>query len=230
MQTTQTVEECIRFGAHGRLAGILSYPADALPRRAVLLCSPHPNFAGDMHNNVITALANRLSEDSVTLRFDYRGIGESRIELPTGTSVFDYWDAVEEAHDYGDALVDASDAIAELSRAADSLPLFAAGYSFGALIVARASVADPRFLTFAGIGPPLTRISFDFVAGFGRPCLFISGQEDFVYDPAVAASLIEIGKTKLVYDRIPGADHFFREQECLLADRVAAFFAEGVSQ
>lgn len=230
MQTRPIITERIRFGHNGRLAGLLAYPAGESPGRAVLICSPHPNFAGDMNNNVITALAERLSGEAVTLRFDYRGIGESRIDLPPGQSLFDYWDAVEQTRDYTDALADTAEAADELSRIAAGLPMIAIGYSFGAVTCTRTAVADPRFCAMAGVSPPLTRIAFEFLANCPKPCLMLSGEEDFVYEPEVAAKLIVAGGPRLRLERLEDADHFFRGREKLLTKRIASFVCEHEQQ
>ena len=226
MQDMPFIQERIRFGRDGRLAGVLSYPAEATPQRAVLICSPHPNFAGDMNNNVITALGKRLSTEAVTLRFDYRGIGDSRIDLPEGLGLFDYWDAVEQTRDYTDALADTAEAANELARIAEALPMIAIGYSFGAVTCARTAVGDARFSAMATISPPLVRIGFEFLAQCPKPCLILSGQDDFVYDPDVAARVLAAGGAKLSLERMDQADHFFRGKEDLLAERIASFVRE----
>src|SRR5690242_14854981 len=100
MRHSEIIHEQVRFGKDEYLAGIFSYAARGNPTRAVLVCSPHPNFGGDMQNNVVAALAERFSTDAVTLRFDYRGVGQSRIDLPAGLSVFDYWENLEKTLEY----------------------------------------------------------------------------------------------------------------------------------
>ena len=86
------VEERVTFASGSlRLAGVLAYPQEAAPERAVLVCSPHPHFAGDMNNNVVSAVARHLAGQAVVLRFDYRGVGESEIVLGPEESAFDYW-------------------------------------------------------------------------------------------------------------------------------------------
>src|ERR1035437_2486400 len=122
MEPTPIFQEKVFF-ADGALSGILGYPMDGTPQRCVLLCSPHPNFAGDMSNNVIEAMAEHFAADSVTLRFNYRGVGQSRIDLPGGISVLDYWDRVEREKDFADALDDAAAAAQMLLRSAPGLPL-----------------------------------------------------------------------------------------------------------
>jgi alpha/beta superfamily hydrolase len=223
MRQPPVVEEVVRFGRDDRLAGVLHYPAEGEPDHAVLLFSPHPNFAGDLDNNVIQALARSLSADAVVLRFDYRGIGQSRIGLPDELSVFDYWEEVEEKRDYTDALADAVEAADELWRIAGNLPMVAVGYSFGAIIGTRTALGDDRFIAMAGIAPPLQRIGFEFLADCPKPCLMLSGSDDFVYDAPVAALLIAAAGRQLTFDRIQGMDHFFRDNESLAAERVDRF-------
>ncbi len=225
MVQSEVIEERTRFGQGGRLAGVLHYPAAGMPGRAVLLCSPHPNFAGDMDNNVIRSLAGHLGKDCAVMRFDYRGVGESRIDLPPGLSALDYWEQVEEARRYDDALADAVEAADELFRVSGGLPMAAVGYSFGAAICTLTALADARFDVMAGISPPFKRISFDFLANCPKPCLLLSGRDDFVYDAAVARGLAESAGQRLSMEMLDGMDHFFRGQEDVVGQRVAAFLA-----
>ena len=228
-QTEPIIQERVRFGETGRLAGVLHYPAESSPRYAVLLCPPHPNFAGDMDNNVVRALAEGLAADAVVLRFDYRGIGDSRIELPTGLSVFDYWEEIEEAREYTDALADTAAAADELHRLSGGLPMVAVGYSFGSVTATRTALGDSRFAAMVGIAPPLQRVAFEFLAGCPRPCLIVNGEDDFVHDPDVAARLIESAGSQLNFERLKGMDHFFRDQEDVLTARVIQFIAQTVA-
>jgi uncharacterized protein len=232
MDATAIIEEQVRFGAGPALTGILGYPAGggaAEPVRAVLLCSPHPHFAGDMNNNVIKALACGLAADSVALRFDYRGVGDSQVELPDGLSVFDYWDEVERTKDYRDALADIGSACAELTRIAAGLPLFVVGYSFGAATGLTFGLDCPAVRAMAGISPPLTRVDFGFLAECpsAKPCLLLCGKNDFVYSPAEAARLAGASAAGLIVEQLDGSDHFFRGQEDDLCRRVRKFLTEG---
>jgi alpha/beta superfamily hydrolase len=223
MTINPIIHEQLRIGREGRLSALLSYPADTPPVRAVLLCSPHPNFAGDMNNNVISALANALSVDSVVLRFDYRGVGESRIDLPAGVSALDHWDDIEQQRSYRDPLDDAKDAINALWRITEGLPIIAAGYSFGAFIASMISVSDPRCAAVVCVAPPLTRIDFTFVSDLHKPLLLVRGQDDFVYDPQAAARLVAVCPQRPLLVEISKTDHFFREREASLVDCVIGF-------
>jgi alpha/beta superfamily hydrolase len=137
--------------------------------------------------------------------------------------VFDYWDQVEQTRDYRDALADAAAAADCLSRAVEGLPLFAVGYSFGAVTATVTAVNDARFAAMAGIAPPLKRIAMEHLAACGKPCLLASGTDDFVHDADVAARLAGVSGPRVRYERIAGADHFFRGRETDLVVRVREF-------
>ncbi|CAN5456529.1 alpha/beta hydrolase [soil metagenome] len=216
------IHEHVRFGQDDRIAAILSYPAEGEPALAVLICSPHPNFGGDMENNVITALAERLAVDAITLRFDYRGVGESHIDLPPALSAFDYWENVEETLDYTDALLDTAVAVQELSELSAGRPIVAVGYSFGSIMATLLGVKDSRIIAMVGIAPPLKRFAFAHLADCKKPCLLVSGRSDFVFDPNVSAAVIKSAGPNLTCEQ-PDADHFFIGQEADLADNVARY-------
>ena len=222
MSRDELMHEQIRFGKDEYLSGVLSYPATGNPERAVLVCSPHPNFGGDMENNVVTALAERLSQDAIVLRFNYCGVGQSRIDLASGLSVFDYWEKVEQTRDYAEPLADTAAAADELFAQSGGLPMVAIGYSFGAIMGTRVAVRDPRIVAMAGISPPLKRVAFEHLVDCRKPCLLVSGLDDFVYDAGVARQLIDAAGRSLTVER-PAADHFFIGLEADLADRVARF-------
>lgn len=220
----EIVEERVTFPSGGlTLSGILAYPESGEPRRAVLLCSPHPHFAGDMNNNVVRALARHLAREAVTLRFDYRGVGESEIKLPPGTSVFDYWHDIEETKDYRDALGDVRAAAAELGRVAPELPLTVIGYSFGAVTALKHGCADESVGLMVGISPPLTRVGLDFLAGCPKPCLVLCGKNDFLYSPEEVSKLERAVAPRMAIELLEGQDHFFRGEEARLCERVAEF-------
>src|SRR6185437_16769096 len=80
--------------SHGILEGLLRLPdgvaasagdaGDAglngagLPTMAAVVCHPHPQFGGTMHNKVVFRLAAALVEHHIpALRFNFRGVGRS---------------------------------------------------------------------------------------------------------------------------------------------------------
>src|SRR5690349_9297011 len=65
---------------HGMLEGLLRLPdsADAPPAMAAVVCHPHPQFGGTMHNKVVFRIAQALGDLTIpALRFNFRGVGRS---------------------------------------------------------------------------------------------------------------------------------------------------------
>lgn len=214
MSATEIVEEKVRFPSDAlQLSGVLAYPLDAEPTHAVLLCSPHPHFAGDMDNNIIRAVARDAAETAVTLRFDYRGVGDSEIDLPQGLSVFDYWQEVEERQAYDDAIADVAAAGAALSSAGGSLPLAIVGYSFGCATGMRFGLFEPSAEAIVGICPPLTRVSFGFLGNCPKPALFVCSKGDFVFSEDKLLGCQASAGPNLRTELLDVGDHFFRGEE-----------------
>ena len=214
MSAGEIVEERIRFPSGAlHLSGILAYPLETEPTYAVLLCSPHPHFAGDMDNNIVRAAARDSAETAVTLRFDYRGVGDSEIDLPQGLSVFDYWQEVEERQAYDDAIADVAAAGAALSSAGGSLPLAIVGYSFGCATGMRFALSEPGAAAIVGVCPPLTRVSFEFLARCPKPALFVCSRDDFVFSEDKLAECQAVAGPNLRAELLDAGDHFFRGEE-----------------
>jgi len=220
------LEERITFSSGPlRLSGALSYPEQGTPKLAVLVCSPHPHFAGDMDNNVVRTVAERLASHSVVLRFDYRGVGESDISLGPDVSTFDYWTEIEETRDYVDAVADVEAAAKALVSATESLPidLCIVGYSFGAATGMLFGYDADRVKKMVALAPPLGKISFDFMSSCLKPSLHLVGRNDFLYSEEMAErhrQAIGPAAKMVVLDT---ADHFFRGDEDLLAQEVDRF-------
>jgi alpha/beta superfamily hydrolase len=106
-------------GPCGQLEALYLDVADA--RGAVLICHPNPVQGGTMLNKVVSTL-QRTARDAgyVTLRFNYRGVGQSA-----------------GSHDMGAGEVaDAQAAAAWLRAQHPELPLVLMGFSFGGFVAA----------------------------------------------------------------------------------------------
>ena len=222
----EIVEERINFASGPlQLTGILSYPDRAAPELAVLVCSPHPHFAGDMDNNVVRAVAGRLARHSVVLRFDYRGVGQSEIALGPGVSVFDYWTEIEETRDYHDPVTDVEAAAQALTAATASLGVgfCVVGYSFGAATGILFGHKADRVMKMVALAPPLGKVSFDFLSTCLKPSLHLVGKNDFLYsDEGLKEYRQAVGPAAKVVV-LNEADHFFRGDEDMLAQEVDRF-------
>jgi len=109
-------------GPAGRLEALLEDPEHAAPTAAALVCHPHPQHGGTMHNKVVYRLARGLRQTgAVVLRFNYRGVNLS-----------------EGAYDNGNGETDDARAARDyLTARYPSLPLTLAGFSFGSRIALR---------------------------------------------------------------------------------------------
>ena len=226
---TNVIEEQIVFPCGlQKLSGILAYPESKEPEKAILLCSPHPHFAGDMENNVIQYLAKYFARDSITLRFDYRGVGKSEIDLPSDLSVFDYWQKVEDNMDYYDAIEDIRASVKELKRNSFELPLIIIGYSFGAATGFKYALENESVNIIIGIAPPIGKVNFDFLNQCKKSCLVISGKEDFLYTSENLEQFCNACSEITTIDIWEKSDHFFRDEEEKLAIAIDSFIQENI--
>ena len=204
---------------HGRLEAILKEPRAAAAARGVaLVLHPHPLHGGTMHNKVVFRAARALNDAGlVTLRVNFRGVGHS-----TG------------AHDHarGGEQEDARAALEHLAGAYPDLPVFLAGFSFGARVGLEVGTRDGRVSRLVGIGTPVGMSERDYDFSFLRECrkplLLVHGERDeFGAAADVRALAAETPpEARARVEIIPGAGHFFDGQLEELS-RVIREWAEG---
>jgi uncharacterized protein len=147
--------------SHGSLEAIAREP-DA-PVAAVVVCHPHPLGGGTMNNNVVYRLAKSLVDgDVVTLRFNFRGVGES-----TGVH----------AHGVGEE-EDARAALDWMHTRHPGLPLWMAGFSFGARVGLSVGASDARVSKLLGVGLALRMFDYGFLSGCTKPKAVIQAADD----------------------------------------------------
>lgn len=149
---------------HGQLEAILKEPNGVEPCGAALVCHPHPLGGGTMHNKVVfRAAAGLLDAGLTTLRFNYRGVGQS-----TGT----HDEGRGEQHDIRAAL----DYLAENYP---NQPITFAGFSFGSRFGTEVAMDDERVVRLISIGTPVDKYGdYDFLRNLKKPILFVHGDRD----------------------------------------------------
>ena len=187
-------------GPVGNLEALLEEPDDlgaAGPRLAALVCHPHPQHGGTMHNKVVYRIARGLRRAGIAvLRFNYRGVN-----LSAGT-----YDRGEGEKD------DAAAALGFLRRRYPDLPFALAGFSFGSRIVLRlgCELAAPPARIVA-VGFPARHTESLQLGNCDRPRVFIQSTND-VFGPAPAMHAYFEGLTgpkELLW--VPARDHFFAD-------------------
>jgi len=174
-------------GAVGELAGILQFPNKA-PLGIAVIAHPLPVMGGTMDNKVVTTLAKAFLEIGyVTLRFNFRGVGDS-------------------AGSYDDGNGETLDAIAAanfMRSEFPGLPLLLAGFSFGGYVQARA-VAELNPQQLVLIAPAVGRFEMPDVPA---DTLLIHGDMDEVVE---LHELLEWARPQhLPVIVLTGAEHFF---------------------
>ena len=179
-----------------QLEGLLSIQEASSFKGGVILCHPHPRYGGDMDHPVVTTCAEVASQEGFsTLRFNFRGVGESQGFY--GEGIAERRD-VKAAADY---------LYSRLKH--DHSPLILVGYSFGAWAGFPIAVEDERFEGMVAVAPPLGIYDFGFLKGCRKKKLFIAGDKDLFCPVALLEKWYQQLDGPKSLSVIPGADHFF---------------------
>jgi len=194
-------------GPAGRLEALLEEPERQSPRLAVVLCHPHPQFGGTMHNKVVYRLARGLrAAGAVVLRFNFRGVGGSHGE---------YGEMAGE-------IEDARAALGWLRERYPELPFALAGFSFGARVITElgCSTAGARFLLAAGFSTRLGGTAY--LETCPAPKVFVQSTHDQYGPRAELEAMYQRFAAPKELHWIAAADHFFAEGLEALEKRVKA--------
>ena len=200
-------ERVLLDGPDGRIE-VFVEPREA-PQGIALVAHPHPLYGGSADNKVVTTLARTFRElGCITLRPNFRGVG-----------------ATEGVHDHG--IAETEDLLVVHSYARQhfgaALPVYLAGFSFGAHVVARlaqklatAGDAARRLVlvgTAAGLIEGLRKYE---TAAVPADTIVIHGSQDETVPLANVRAWAE--SLELPVTVIAGADHFFHRRLHLIRD------------
>jgi hypothetical protein len=209
MPKTPRAERLFIDGPAGRLQAIFELPAEQTPLGSVVVCHPHPQHGGTMHNKVAHTLARAFVRMGfAALRFNFRGTEES-----------------EGVYDAGDGeLADALAAIDWMRARFPEKALWVAGFSFGAAIAVKAAVAT-EVDGLISVAPAISR----FASGLDKqptcPWLIVQGDQDELVDIDETVNWVdglEPGPELLI---IPEGEHFFHGRLVELREAIAAFIS-----
>jgi alpha/beta superfamily hydrolase len=188
------IESLFLPGPAGRLEALLEEPEHGEAREAALVCHPHPQHGGTMHNKVVYRIARALrSQGAVVLRFNYRGVNLSEGAYANGEGELD----------------DARVALAALKERYPDLPVTLAGFSFGSRIVLRLGCEPPLPRRIIAVGFPTVYKDRSYLDHCTVPRYFVQSTQDQYGPLSDFEPLIEglpEPKQKVLF---PAQDHFF---------------------
>lgn len=193
----RAIESLLIAGPVGRLEALLEEPEHEEPRFAALVCHPHPQHGGTMHNKVVYRVARGLRKaGGVVLRFNYRGVNLSEGSYDEGRGETE----------------DARAALAVLRQRYPELPYVLAGFSFGSRIVLRLGTELPDVRKILAVGFPVGK---QFEMGALEPCSvprhFLHSTQDAFGSVEQLRELVAklSGPPELTF--VPAKDHFFAD-------------------
>jgi len=177
------------------------------PSGGAVICHPHPQYGGDMHNNVVSGVQRALAESGLaTLRFNFRGVGRSG-GSPAGPDG-DQEDVALVVEHFRDIKEVDSDRVAIV------------GYSYGAMVGLAAGMIDPRIPALVAISPPIAAFRMEFISRIDHPLLTVSGDKDMFCPIKKLRSILPKGAILEIVDE---ADHLYWGFEGEAGQRVASF-------
>jgi alpha/beta superfamily hydrolase len=182
-------------GPAGKLEALLEEPEHDEPREAILVCHPHPQFGGTMHNKVVYRIARGLRKSgAVVLRFNYRGVNLSEGEYGHGVGEME----------------DARASLAWLRERYPDLPYSLAGFSFGSRIVLQMACGDPAAQRVIAVGFPTTYKNRDYLENCRSRKIFIQSTHDEHGPMDDLERMFETLPEPKQLLWVPAEDHFFK--------------------
>ena len=179
-------------GPAGALQILEEVPAET-PAAVALICHPHPLHGGSLNNKVVHQLAKTFTELGATsIRFNFRGIGESEGEYDEGRG------------ELQDLLAVAAWAQARWPE----LPLWLGGFSFGGFIALQAAqkLAPQRLVTVA---PAVNYFTIRALDLSGISWLLIQGDADDIVPAELVTGWTDSLEFQPQLVLLKGAGHFF---------------------
>ncbi len=188
------IESLFIPGPAGRLESLLEEPEDGAPREAALVCHPHPQHGGTMHNKVVYRIARGLRRTgTVVLRFNYRGVN-----LSQGT------------YDQGEGeLEDARACLAYLRERYPDLPFTLAGFSFGSRIVLRMGCGGAGARRVIAAGFPTIFKDRSYLENCTVPRIFVQSTHDQYGPVSEIEPIVNALPDPKRLILVEAADHFF---------------------
>ncbi len=200
----------VRIESEGpSLEALLHAPEGDPPFPGIVICHPHPQFGGEMHNNVVGALVRAsLGEGVAALRFNFRGVGES-----------------EGSYDAGNGEQDDARAAMHFLRSqpeinSDRVAL--GGYSFGSTVAINVASGRDDLSALIAVSSPTAR-GPKVEVHLKAPALFVTGDRDEYVDHNMLLEYRGQLGNDVTVEVLEGVDHFWWGSDGRLMEIVSAF-------
>jgi alpha/beta superfamily hydrolase len=187
-------------GPAGALEVAIDPPeADATPLPlTAIVCHPLSTEGGSLHNKVVTMAARSLRDlGATTVRFNFRGVGNSEGEFDNGIGELD----------------DLRTVVAWVREQRPDDALWLAGFSFGSYVSLKGAV-ELEADALISIAPPASGRGWDFsmIELPQCPWLVVMGEADEIVEPQAVFDWIDSLPRKPVLVRMPDTSHFFHRK------------------
>jgi len=198
------LEEKISFESDGfQLQGLLHRAGAS----GVVVTHPHPLYGGNMYNPVVETITRAYQNQGyTTLRFNFRGVGNSQGVYDKGTG---------EKKDTCRALTYLEQINIE--------KICLAGYSFGAWVNAQIHPEDAPFTEMIMVSPPLAFIDFEPIQEITTLKLVVTGSRDDIAPVHMIQGQLLSWNPAARFEIIPGADHFFSGYADILTSMLMSY-------
>jgi len=193
---SRKIESLFAAGPAGKLEALLEEPEDQSPREAVLICHPHPQYGGTMHNKVVYRIARAMRRAGfVVLRFNYRGVNLSEGKYADGVGEID----------------DARAALDVLRSRYPGLPFSLAGFSFGSRIILKLGCEPVGASRLIAVGFPAAQETSRELGRCRVPRIFIQSTNDQFGPRAAMEAYFETLEQPKQLVWVEARDHFFAD-------------------
>jgi alpha/beta superfamily hydrolase len=207
MAQSPQVEKFSIDGQAGSLECLLELPGNVELRGIAVICHPHPVHGGTMQNKVVHTLARAfVMQGFGALRFNFRGVGESDGAFDEGNGEKD----------------DVLSAASYMRERYPDMPLWLAGFSFGAAMAVRAA-KETDVAGLISIAPAAFRLADETPSNPVSPWLIVHGENDElanIDDTIEWLNEMPPGPELCVF---PDTTHFFHGKLIKLREVIASF-------
>ncbi|MFX1420084.1 MAG: alpha/beta hydrolase [Promethearchaeota archaeon] len=178
---------------------------------AIIICHPHPQYGGNMFNNVVSGVFTTLINNDIScLRFNFRGVGRSRGKFSGGLGEIN----------------DVKACIDFLINEKNFAKVIICGYSYGAAIGCSAINYSDKVIGYISISFPWDFMGARYkeLSQSKKPKLFIQGNRDNIAYYEQFKEHFESYDDPKVSKIIDGADHFYWGYEEQISSEILSFY------